>query len=48
MDILVLIGTSLLLFFFMFTGRKRLLDRWEGVVFILLYIGYTIYLIRRG
>ncbi len=48
MDILVLIGTSLLLFFFMFTGRKRLLDRWEGVVFILLYIGYTVYLIRRG
>jgi Ca2+/Na+ antiporter len=34
---IVTIGTSLpelLLFAFMFTGRKRLLDRWEGAVFL--------------
>ncbi|MBU2265623.1 MAG: sodium:calcium antiporter, partial [Candidatus Omnitrophica bacterium] len=47
-DILVLIGASLLLFFFMFTGNRRTLDRWEGVVFILLYIGYLVFLIERG
>lgn len=47
-DILVLVATSLLLFFFMFTGKRRMLDRWEGAVFILFYVGYTIFLIKRG
>jgi hypothetical protein len=23
--------------FFMFTGRKRAIDRWEGVLFLLMY-----------
>ena len=44
-DIGVVILASLLLFLFMFTGKKRSLDRWEGAVFIVLYIAYIVFLI---
>lgn len=44
----VVIFASLLLFFSMFTGRKRLIDRWEGAIFILLYIDYIVFLFKRG
>jgi cation:H+ antiporter len=47
-DLLILIIASLFLFFTMFTGRKRTLDRWEAIVFLCLYIGYTILIILRG
>lgn len=47
-DIWTLIGVSLLLFVFMFTGKRRKLDRWEGIVFVLLYIGYIVFLLKRG
>ena len=40
LDIGVVILSSLLLFLFMFTGKKRSLDRWEGAVFVCLYCGY--------
>jgi cation:H+ antiporter len=39
-DIGVVIVANILLFVTMFTGRKRLLDRWEGLVFLILYAGY--------
>jgi cation:H+ antiporter len=45
LDIAVVVLSSLLLFWFMFTGKKRSLDRWEGIVFLLLYVGYIAYLI---
>jgi cation:H+ antiporter len=45
LDIGVVILSSLLLFLFMFTGKKRSLDRWEGVVSVFLYIGYIAFLI---
>ena len=48
LDIGVVIVASLLLFFFMFTGEKRSLDRWEGVVFLFFYGGYIAYLISNG
>jgi len=44
-DIGMVILAELLLFAFMFTGRKRLLDRWEGVVFLVIYFTYIGYLI---
>jgi len=47
-DVLVMILASLILFLCMFIGSKRLVDRWKGVVFILLYISYIIFLIKRG
>jgi cation:H+ antiporter len=44
-DLGVVILASLMLFFFMFTGKKRSLDRWEGIVCLILYLGYIAILI---
>ncbi|OGI11516.1 MAG: hypothetical protein A2Y40_01705 [Candidatus Margulisbacteria bacterium GWF2_35_9] len=44
-DMLVLFISTLLFFVFMFTGGAKRLDRWEGVVFLLGYLGYLIWLI---
>ncbi|MBN1815939.1 MAG: calcium/sodium antiporter [Sedimentisphaerales bacterium] len=43
----VMILGHVLLFLFMFTGKRRKLDRWEGAVFILFYIGYVSYQVKR-
>ena len=48
LDIGVVILSSLLLFLFMFTGKKRSLDRWEGAVFLFLYAAYIVFLILTG
>ena len=48
MDIGVVVLASLLLFFSMFTGGKRRLDRWEGTVFLFLYACYTVFLVIQG
>jgi cation:H+ antiporter len=45
LDLGVVVFSSLLLFFFMFTGKKRSLDRWEGAVFVALYIAYIVILV---
>ncbi len=45
-DIGVVIFSGLMLFLFMFTGKKRSLDRWEGVIFLACYgifVGYLIF-----
>lgn len=47
-DIGMTIIASSLLFAFLFTGKKHLLERWEGMMFVLMYIGYIIFLIIRG
>jgi cation:H+ antiporter len=44
-DIGVVIFSSLLLFLFMFTGKKRSLDRWEGLIFLACYGVFVAYLI---
>ena len=48
LDIAVVIVSSLLLFLFMFTGKRRSLDRWEGIVSLFLYGGYIAFLIISG
>jgi cation:H+ antiporter len=47
-DILVVVAGSLALFFSMFTGKRRMLDRWEGLVLLVLYVGYIYYIVSRG
>lgn len=47
-DMLVGILTTALLFIFMFMGRRNKLDRWQGILFILIYFIYLGYLIKRG
>ena len=44
-DIIVNIVAGLLLFLFVFTGKGRQLDRWEGVVLLGSYIAYLTYLL---
>jgi cation:H+ antiporter len=46
-DIGVVILASLILFFWMFTGKKHSLDRWEGVIFLILYGGYITFLVLK-
>jgi cation:H+ antiporter len=45
LDIGMVILSNLLLFLWMFTGKRRSLDRWEGVVFLSLYAGYIAFLV---
>lgn len=47
-DVLMLFIATFLLFIFMFIGKKHVLERWQGVCFILLYVAYIAYLIVRG
>lgn len=49
-DILFLIGVSILLGIFMFTGKKGKLSlgKLEGLILVLLYIGYMAYIIFRN
>ena len=44
-DIGVVILASILLFAYMFTGKKRSLDRWEGIIFLIIYAAYISLLI---
>jgi cation:H+ antiporter len=45
LDMYILLGGSLFLFIAMFSGQAKRLDRWEALVLILGFIGYTFYLI---
>jgi cation:H+ antiporter len=47
-DILFLVFVTFLLFLFMFIGKKHELQKWQGVVFVTLYVGYIVFLIVRG
>ncbi|MCJ7542578.1 MAG: calcium/sodium antiporter [Desulfobacterales bacterium] len=47
-DIGMVILASLLLFAFMFTGKKRSIDRWEGILSLFLYGTYLAFQITRG
>jgi cation:H+ antiporter len=47
-DVGVVILASLVLFAYMFTGKKRSLDRWEGIIFVLMYAGYLTFVIIQG
>jgi len=39
-DIIVLLIVTLVLFFTMFTGKKRILERWEGIILVICYVLY--------
>jgi cation:H+ antiporter len=47
-DVAVVVIASLLLFLYMFTGRRRSLDRWEGGIFVFLYAVYLTIIIILG
>ncbi len=47
-DFIILLIAATLLFLFMFIGSKYKLDRWQGAVFLVLYVVYVIFIINRG
>ena len=47
-DILVNIVATLLLFAFMFIHTKHRLNRWQGLLFVLMYVAYTGVIVVRG
>ncbi|MCB9802904.1 calcium/sodium antiporter [Candidatus Nomurabacteria bacterium] len=47
-DIYIVISATALLFLFMFVGKKNILQRWQGIVMLSLYLAYIVYLIIRG
>lgn len=46
LDIAILVVSTIMLFGFMFSGKKYKLDRWESAVLLAGYIGYLVYLLR--
>jgi len=44
LDIGVMVLASILLFVFMFTGKRHKLDRWEASLFLAIYAGYLCFL----
>ncbi len=48
LDIKVLLGASLILFLFLFVGKKHTLERWQGGLLVILYILYMISFIVRS
>lgn len=46
-DIAMTVFSSILLFAFLFVGKKHLLEKWQGVLFLILYVGYTVFIIMR-
>ncbi|MBU0598011.1 calcium/sodium antiporter [Patescibacteria group bacterium] len=47
-DVAVGIGATFLLFLAMFVGQRHKLERWQGILFILLYFSYLAYIVVRG
>ncbi|HEX5002526.1 MAG TPA: calcium/sodium antiporter [Bacteroidia bacterium] len=47
-DLMLNVLVSALLFLFLFIGKKHMLERWQGVAFIVMYACYLIYLIHLG
>jgi len=47
-DMLILLGVTILLLFLIYMGRKNILGKREGSVLLFLYLGYIIFLIYRG
>jgi len=50
-DILIAIGSVMLLFLFMFVGRKHhryMINRWQGLVFLALYVFYMVFVFYRA
>jgi cation:H+ antiporter len=47
-DLIVLAIATLLFFVFMFTGKKHKFERWEALIFLVIYVTYTLFIIHRG
>lgn len=46
LDMLIL--ATFLLFLFLFIGKRHELERWQGILFLILYLAYIVFIIIRG
>ncbi|PRX41943.1 calcium/sodium antiporter [Salegentibacter salegens] len=46
-DLYILAGGTLFLLLAMFTGKRKRLDRWEALILLVFYLGYTTYLVMQ-
>ena len=44
----IVVLASILMFGFMFTGKRRSLDRWEGILLLIIYATYIFFLVMKG
>ena len=44
-DFLIMIIATVILFIIMFIGKKRIIERWQGIAMISIYVAYTLFLI---
>lgn len=44
-DIVMVILSSAILFFIMFVGKKHTVEKWQGVLMVLLYVAYIVFLV---
>ena len=44
-DFLIMIIATVILFAIMFIGKKRIIERWQGIAMISIYVAYTLFLI---
>jgi cation:H+ antiporter len=47
-DVLVAVMATSALFIAMFVGKRHMIDRWQGILFVSSYIFYLAYLVNRG
>lgn len=47
-DLIASLGSSILLFFFMFIGKKHRLEKKQGIIFLILYVFFLIYRAKIG
>jgi len=47
-DMIILIGVTILLLILIYVGKRNVIGRWEGATLVSIYIFYIIYLIIRG
>lgn len=48
LDIMMTILASVILFLAMFIGKRHILERWQGVLMVMIYVGYIAFLISRA
>lgn len=47
-EIAMAIFASILLFSVLFVGKKQVLEKWQGILFLLIYVAYITFLVMRG
>ncbi len=48
LDMLFLGISTVLLFVFLFIGKRHEIERWQGILFVLIYVAYIVFLVLRG